>query len=448
MPWNNIWAIAVAFGLPGTVLTLGGRWLWRWLKRRLSFKPKRRDSKAQPHRPHRRPHRHPLFQPVFASAGYQGQALIGLVRQSGCVPLFGYPHPSRIRSAGRWIKRNFWTFDTDPKPAFAITGWDYRRQRDLGSSHFPEHSIGFILSFELEERESPSHFLHSLKSAKQCEQRLVAIAPVEALADPTAWVRCLVVNAYNTDISPDQKRRVAVQATRVTALPNGSVFRARQKDIPDDALWLICRAPAQTPPGPDWGQTSAHLTPASTHFPAPPDEHRQHITQARRRDHRWQLKVGLVFGLVLPVALLLLLTLLVAMVWWSHWWLSRSSDLELEWLVRLWHFLVSVPEPAAKFWAVVVCSVPILWLAKWSAHRMTRISWLKQDNPDANRKDSSEQVSPDAPSQWSAGTSESLLHGSLFLGGPGFDPGQWQQYWSPSPPSPHQPPPTPSSTTS
>ena len=119
MTWGDIGAIAGALVSLLTVLTTAGQKIWR----RMNVRLERPDSGDRVVRPHRRPHRYPLLQPAFELDRQRGQLLVDMVRQTGLGPLQGFAHPSRLRAAVRWVKRNLFTFDADPKPAFAITGW-------------------------------------------------------------------------------------------------------------------------------------------------------------------------------------------------------------------------------------------------------------------------------------------------------------------------------------
>ena len=121
MTWGEIWRTTVALVPLITVFAPVGRQVWRKLKVKLEGP----DSGGRVRRPHRHPHRYPLLQPVFGRDRERGQMLVGLVRQIGLVPLQGFPHPSRLRAAGRWLRHNLFTFDTDPKPAFDADPADF-----------------------------------------------------------------------------------------------------------------------------------------------------------------------------------------------------------------------------------------------------------------------------------------------------------------------------------
>ena len=418
MPWDEIWRIAVAIGLPAAALVPVGRGLWRLLKGKLE----RPDGEDRVLRPHRRPHRYPLLQPIFERDRERGRLLVDLVRQTSVPPLRGFVHPLRLRTADRWATRNLFTFDTDPKPAFAIKSWRFDLERDLDASEFFGHSTGFLLRVELEQGESRSHLLKSFKNGKSVEKRVVAIAPVEALADPTVWVRCLVVNAYAADAPDSQKSMIGVQSARESE----TVFRARQKDIPDDALWLICRGQGQTQPGPDWGHSSDHFDADPDDFPQMPKKHREHLERARRRDRQrqWRLWLMAVPGFVVGLVVMgiLLGTLGVFLQWWFSlfgspiqwpWWLTEV-------ILRVWFYFAVVP------WSVGVSLAALLWLSKSLDARSTKRRWLRRDG----RKETT---------YWPGGTAECLRLGHLYFAGPNLDADQWQHYWHPQQPLPDLP---------
>ena len=361
-----------------------------------------------------RRYRIPLLQPVFERDRQRGQVLVDLVRQTGLVPLKGRPHPSRLRTLDRWLKRNLFMLDIDPKPAFAIKSWRFDLARDPDSPVFFEHSVGFTLQVELEEGESRSHLLHSLKNGrrgnkrigKRTAPRLVAIAPVEALADPTMWVRCLAVDASAAVMPNAQQSMIDVPSD----YEGGSVFRARQKDVPDHALWLFCRGQGQTQPGPDWGHSSDHFAADPADFPHPPEEHQEHLDRARQRDRQWQRRQWLTIGLGLPLKTLPFLAIAVGCIAYVS-WVYDSPELFWKWLVPIAEVLARIWGYSLGIWLTAVITAGMQWFFGRAESRLTSSQWRDQDSRDNT-----------AP--WPGATPECLLLTHLYHSTPTPDPQQ------------------------
>lgn len=388
----------------------------RWLWRRYAEVRGREQKVVGGGRPRRRRRRCPLIQPVLVDSGKRGELLADLVRRTGRVPLEGFLHPSRLRAVDRWISRNLFTFDTDPKPAFAIKGWKYDVDFELDSLHVFGHSTGFVLSFDLEDGESRSHLLRSLKPGISSTERLVAIAPPEALGDPTAWVRCLVVDAFTANKPEDRRQAVGVRATRLAVYRESRVFRAQQADVPDDALWLICRSKEQVPPQANWGRASDHSG-AHPVDEEPSEGSQEHVDRASREDRwgQWLFWPAAGPGVVVLVGLVAGLfwanVILVKEIWS---WLGASKASQIaEGFADIW---ILVWTHVLAFWLSVVVIGFVRWILRRTGNWLTKCKWRKRDKQGTDGK-------------WTGGTAKCLLIGGIFRNGLGLDDEGWKWYW-------------------
>lgn len=383
-------AIVIAAIAGVVVAALRKAVLWLWQR---AFAGRGSDDGAgEELRSRLRPYGYPLMQPVFACGGKEGRILVDLVRKTGTIPLRGYHHPSRLMRALRWVKLNFFCFDTDPKTAFAIEEWGSDPERGLGSPGFFGHSSGQVVWVELAEGESRCHLAASLSSGRKPERRLVAVGPVEALANPDFLVTCLVVDAMVPNEPEDQPSKVGVVLSPV----EGAVYQARRQDVCDDALWLFRLGRARR--GKQWGCPADEAeSPAAVN--QLPKDHYNHVEGARKKERRWQRYWWLFAGLGVCLAAMLPTVVVVG--------LEQSSTDEV-WVRVVVHLLA--------LWIFVFLVMTLWWLVRWTCHWFLRRGWLKSGRPNRDGR-------------WTGGTGECLRLGWLYRGGPRPDKKGWKQYW-------------------
>ena len=225
---------------------------------------KSRAISSTPHsyvqRPHRRPHRRPLTQPSRPPnpcGTFLPQNLVKSIPRSGRVPIENYVHPRRLVNVWRVLRLNFLIFKTAPKPAFLIAAWQFEPRHASQPGIHCRYLGGFILSLTLHQNENRWHFRRSLRHSKGStrNRRLIAVASAQQLVEPTAWVRCMIVDTEQMDFPKGDYGKVAMASADPLTHNGSTSYRLRQKDVPDDALWLISIDSSHPEPCSNWDQT-------------------------------------------------------------------------------------------------------------------------------------------------------------------------------------------------
>ena len=224
---------------------------------------KSRTISSTPHsyvqRPHRRPHRRPLTQPSRPPnpcGTFLPENLVKSILRSGRVPIENYVHPRKLVNLWRLMKLNFLTFRTTPKPAFLIADWQFEPRHSSQPGTHCRYLGGFILSLTLHQNENRWHLRRSLRhrTGSIRRRRLVVIASAQDLVEPAAWVRCMVVDTDQMDLPKSDYGKVALASADPLAHNGSTSYRLRQKNVPDDALWLISIDSSHAEPCSNWGQ--------------------------------------------------------------------------------------------------------------------------------------------------------------------------------------------------
>ena len=145
----------------------------------------------------RRQHRRPTTQLPRTYGNTTPEVLARSIRCSGRVPIdLRKPRPWRP-SFWQTIKDLFLSNSTNPKSAFTLTDWQYQPITPTGLAKRYPYSGGSILRLSLHPHENRSHLKRSLKADKSGvrARRLVVIASVQDMFEPTSLVRCIVVNS-------------------------------------------------------------------------------------------------------------------------------------------------------------------------------------------------------------------------------------------------------------
>ena len=263
MPWSELKTyvpeitVYVSF-LVGTITLLAyvRSLLVRWTS-------KSRTISSTPHsyvqRPHRRPHRRPLTQPSRPPnpcGTFLPQSLVKSIPRSGRVPIENYVHPQKLVNLWRLLRLNLHTFRTAPKSAFLVADWRFEPRHSSQSGTHDRFIGGFILSLTLHQNENRWHLRRSLRHSKGStrNRRIVVVASAQDLVEPTAWVRCMVVDTDQMDLPKGDYGKVALASADPLAHNGSTSYRLRQKNVPDDALWLISIDSSHTEPYASWGQ--------------------------------------------------------------------------------------------------------------------------------------------------------------------------------------------------
>ena len=204
----------------------------------------------------RRGHRRPPTQPLGAYGAPLPGRLVASMQCFGRVPIEPHRHRRRIVASWREIRRNLLPVKTIPKSAFTTTYWQYR---PLGITELAEglpFSGGFDFSLQLHAHENRWHLRRSLWAGRTRSRarRLLVIATTRDMFDPESWVRCLVVNANTLRLRQDSLGCAVLRGADPWAKDGPLVYRSRQKDVPDDAVWLMVPTDDYRVPSPSWGE--------------------------------------------------------------------------------------------------------------------------------------------------------------------------------------------------
>ena len=195
------------------------------------------------------------------------------MRCSGRTPIEHYRHRWRIVAFWRAARLNLLPATTIPKSAFTLADWRYEPIASTELSAGQPYCGGFVLRLRVHHNENRWHLQRSLMTWRQRSRRLVVIASAGDMFQPEAWVRCLVVNTDSLNL-PKHVRGHAVLRVADPASQGGPVvYRSRQKDVPDDAVWLMVPASNYCQPAEEWGDVPERLaqhTPVAVE-PAAPD---------------------------------------------------------------------------------------------------------------------------------------------------------------------------------
>ena len=208
----------------------------------------------------RRGHRRPPTQLLRAYGAPLPERLVASMQCFGRSPIEPYRHRSRVVASWRGFRRGLLPVKTIPKSAFTTTYWQYR---PLGTTELADglpFSGGFDFSLLLNSHENRWHLRRSLwaERSRSRARRLLVIATTRDMFDPESWVRCLVVNAGTLRLPQDELGWAVLRGADPWANDGPLVYRSRQKDVPDDAVWLMVPTCNYRLPAPSWGEEPEH----------------------------------------------------------------------------------------------------------------------------------------------------------------------------------------------
>ena len=258
MPWSKAWdfishlevAISLLSGIPVLVVP----WAYKKWKRRLRTAATREPGYAR--REARRGYRRPRTQPSRTYGAPLPENLPKAMRCCGRAPIEHYRHRLRIVAFWRAARLNL-------LPAKTIPQVRRSPQRTGDTSQWTARTWPLAIptaraSF------SACDFTATRTDgicAARCRPRACepdvssVIASIRDMYQPTAWVRCLTVNADTLRL-PKHAQGCAVVRVADPSASDGSIAnRRRQKDVPDDAVWLIVAESDYRQPSPNWGRS-------------------------------------------------------------------------------------------------------------------------------------------------------------------------------------------------
>ena len=343
------------------------------------------------------------IRPAQPRGRFDPDRLANYVRCSGRAPLERHPHRRRIVDAWRAFTVDVLTVATTPKPDFTISSWRIDTKSTQDSDAGCSRPDGFILSATLHEGENRYHLRRSLRSAKlqNPSKQLVVILSASEVAEPTANVRCMVVDSYSLDLPKGKTGRLAISNADPLEC-NGTIsYCAQLGEIPLDAIRLISTTPHFPPPSSNWGSRAELLESYPLHaaqdvsLQSACDHADDYVTGELRRLRRARIHM-----LFLPGAL-------AAAYLYGLWWWYRLTEQSADFFRNL-----TVTMAALVIVYLTILVPYVVYFAKESA-RARR--WCRRE--DMSRRD------------WKGGTSACLVVGSLLRRGPQLRKDDWNRFW-------------------
>lgn len=349
----------------------------------------------------RRGHRRPSTQPLRAYGAPLPERLVASMQCFGRAPLELHRHRRRMVRSWRDFRRSLLPSKTTPKSAFTTTYWQYRPFGTTELAAELPFSGGFDFSLLLHAHENRRHLRRSLwaERSRSRVRRLLVIATTQDMFDPESWVRCLVVNAETLRLPQDELGWAVLRGADPWANDGPSVYRSRQKDVPEDAVWLIVPTCDYRLPSPSWGEEPEHHG-QQLQVPLEPVE--QDCDDASIEDYlggwiRYYRKLTVLAWTALGPGL-----------WIAVWLLSLPTTLFGD-------------EDAAEGIAMALAVYAVVWFIAVvvALGRLGYVSaqakcWRKRENQELN--------------DWKGGTNECLLLGDLLRRGPDLRPRDWREH--------------------
>ena len=343
----------------------------------------------------RHQHRQPATQLPRPYGNCTPEVLARSIRCSGRVPLDRLEQRMWHLSAWQTTKEIFLPSPTNPKPAFALTDWEYEPITPTGpAKHYP-YCGGSMLRLSLHRHENRSHLKRSLKADKSGRRarRLVVIASVQDMFEPTSLVRCIVVNSYTLQLE-EGGHAVAIRTADPLSVEEPTVHRCEQKDVPADALWLIVPKSNYRTPSTFWGQMPERHNKQAM----PSDSTTQESDDIGDEDF---VKKRMTFVWRTRLALWLFMGLMMWPIAWST--LNLIPQ-------------VSGPTPVLVFWGLAYV-IPLIAALFYQAGVFCRAwCWRRRDGQTS--------------STWRSGTEECLIMGAPLRFGPVLSEKEWKEYYA------------------
>ena len=317
------------------------------------------------------------------------------IRCSGRVPIDRRkPRPWRV-PFWQTLKDLLLSNSTNPKSAFTLTDWQYQPITPTSlAKHYP-YSGGSILRLSLHPHENRSHLKRSLKADKSGgrARRLVVIASVQDMFEPTSLVRCIVVNSYTLHLVEGDPHAVVLLTADPLSLEEPNVRQREQKDVPADALWLIVPTPDYRAPSTIWGQIperhNHQTTPIDPITQKSDDSDEQEFVKERMTDE------------------------LVGRI---SFWISFVPILVFSWFYEKLFPQVNELISLFSVWLLVYVIALFSALLHLVFAAVRARCWCRRDSQ--------------KPRTWQSRTSECLSMGALLRNGPFFSKEKWKEHCS------------------
>ena len=182
----------------------------------------------------RHQHRQPATQLPRTYGNCTPEMLARSIRCSGRVPIDHRKHRPPRLSFWQTVKGLFLSSTTNPKSAFTLTDWQYQPITPTSlAKHYP-YCGGSMLRLSLHPHENRSHFKRSLNADKSGgrARRLVVIASVQDMFEPTSLVRCIVVNSNTLHLEEGDPHAVVLRTADPLSLEKPNVHRRNRKTFP------------------------------------------------------------------------------------------------------------------------------------------------------------------------------------------------------------------------
>lgn len=216
------------------------------------------------------------------------------------------------------------------------------------------------------------------------------IASAEDFADPTARVRCLVVDSFGVRLPTGEFGTLVISNTDPLEHDGPIAYCERLVDVSPHAIWLISATSVLPSPCANWGRTAelieAHSLPAAQELP--PDTGCDHAEDYVARVLR-QFRHARVFAV-------LYLGPFVALSLYALWWLVRATGQP--------GVVFRVLVVSGTVWLTVYCVVLAPYLGYLLTETIRGCRWRKREGMTTR--------------EWKGGTLKCLIVGNLMRQGP------------------------------
>ena len=319
----------------------------------------------------------------------------------------------------RLLRLNFLTFRTAPKPAFLIADWRFEPRHSSQPGTHCRYLGGFILSLTLHQNENRWHLRRSLRHSKGStrNRRLVVVASAQDLVEPTAWVRCMVVDTDQMDLPKGDYGKVALASADPLTHNGSTSYRLRQKNVPDDALWLISIDSNHPEPCSNWDQIPELV--GSLPLPTT-QEIREDEDSGNLEDDIDKMLRGTRIGTLLAWVLLGPGAVLVLAVVTVLGFLTLTIS-------RLEFFALTISLRADPIFYTILVTVGVIWIVTYLYALMSYLLRLSCESV-RGRWWSHRESRP--LRAWKGGTQECLIMGSLLRRGSFLRQKDWRHHWT------------------
>ena len=209
------------------------------------------------------------------------------------------PRGRRIANAYRQLKLYWLIHDTSPKPEFEVSDWQFVPAADFANDEGYRFSEALTLSFGLAPGELAEHFKRSVLTADKYKEKTMVVATPHDVHDEDAWVRTIIVESGRVGIDDQRRKRVVLYSSPKAVAAGSHVGRIKRREVPDDAIWIVCNTKHAAPPGPRWWEDPDECRSKHSVAAVVNDEQREHVQTLINGDLRMKAGLWVILG---PVA--------------------------------------------------------------------------------------------------------------------------------------------------